>query len=155
MPEIGWNYRIPDVLCALGISQLQKLDRFWNRRREIAAHYDCAFASLSPVLRPVPHGYRPHGWHLYAVLIDFAALGMSRAAFMNALRSEGIGTQVHYIPVHRQPYYRRRYGEAALPGADAYYARCLSIPLFPMMSEADVDRVIAAVTGLARGRAAA
>ncbi len=155
MGEIGWNYRLPDVLCALGISQLRKLARFYSRRREIAALYDRAFASFPAAVRPVPHGDRPHGWHLYALLIDFAGLGMSRASAMNALRAQGIGTQVHYIPVHTQPYYRRRYGDIALPGADAYYSRCLSIPIFPMMSDADVDRVVVAVASLARGRAAA
>jgi UDP-4-amino-4,6-dideoxy-N-acetyl-beta-L-altrosamine transaminase len=152
MPEIGWNYRIPDILCALGLSQLDKLERFHRRRRELAAVYDRLLAPLAPALQPVPHGPAPHGWHLYVVLIDFAALGTTRARFMRALREEGVGSQVHYIPVHRQPYYRRRYGELSLPGADAYYARCLSIPIHPSMSEADVGRVVAALTGLARPR---
>lgn len=147
MPEPGWNYRLPDVLCALGISQLRKLDAFFARRLEIAARYDALLASLAPALRPIPRT-RPHGWHLYAVLIDFAALGTTRARFMTALRQQGIGTQVHYLPVHRQPYYVRRYGECALPGADAYYARCLSIPFFPAMNDADVERVAEALAKL-------
>jgi UDP-4-amino-4,6-dideoxy-N-acetyl-beta-L-altrosamine transaminase len=147
MTEVGWNYRIPDVLCALGISQLGKLDRFYRRRTEIAALYDIALASLAPVLKPVPRA-GPHGWHLYAVLIDFAALGMTRGRFMKQLRACGIGSQVHYIPVHRQPYYVERYGEQTLPGADAYYARCLSLPIFPAMSNADVHKVIDALAQL-------
>jgi dTDP-4-amino-4,6-dideoxygalactose transaminase len=82
------------------------------------------------------------------VLIEYAALGTTRRRFMAALRERGIGTQVHYLPVHRQPYYVRRYGETPLLGADAYYARCLSIPLYPAMNDADVGRVVDALAGL-------
>jgi dTDP-4-amino-4,6-dideoxygalactose transaminase len=145
MHEVGWNYRIPDVLCALGSSQLKKLDRFHRRRAEIACLYDRLLAPLAPALRPIPHGNKSHGWHLYVVLIDFAALDVTRAQLMKALRAQGVGTQVHYIPVHRQPYYRRRYGAASLPGAESYYARCLSIPMYPAMSDADVGRVAEAL----------
>jgi UDP-4-amino-4,6-dideoxy-N-acetyl-beta-L-altrosamine transaminase len=141
MLEIGWNYRIPDILCALGLAQLQKLGRFFMRRREIAATYDRLLAPLAPAIRPVPHGAAPHGWHLYAILVDFAALSTTRARFMNALRKEGVGTQVHYMPLHMQPYYRERYGKTKLPGAETYYSQCLSLPLFPAMSDADIARV--------------
>lgn len=142
MQEIGWNYRLPDILCALGLTQLGKLDHFLARRREIADRYDRLVAPLYPLLRPVPRGNRPHGLHLYAVHIDFKALATTRARFMAALRAEGIGTQVHYIPLHWQPYYRRRYGDLRLPSAESYYERCLSIPLFPAMTDGDVDRVV-------------
>jgi UDP-4-amino-4,6-dideoxy-N-acetyl-beta-L-altrosamine transaminase len=148
MQEIGWNYRMPDILCALGISQLKKLSRFIKRREEIARLYDRLLAPLAPVLKPAPRGNDPHGLHLYAVLIDFEQIGTTRAKFMNALRAGNIGTQVHYLPVHRQPYYRDRYGERELPGADRYYARCLSIPLFPSMLDADAERVANALTKL-------
>jgi UDP-4-amino-4,6-dideoxy-N-acetyl-beta-L-altrosamine transaminase len=148
MAEIGWNYRLPDVLCALGISQLNKLDRFWHRRQAIARLYDRLLAPLAPVLRGVPHNDRPHGWHLYVVLIDFKALSTTRAQFMQRLRDRGIGAQVHYIPVHYQPYYRRRYGAIALPGADAFYARCLSLPIFPTMTDKDVHRVTDSISAL-------
>lgn len=150
MPELGWNYRLPDVLCALGISQLKKLDRFFARRQAIAATYDRLLAPLAPALRPIARR-APHGWHLYAVLIDFAALGTTRARLMGALRAQGIGTQVHYIPVHHQPYYRGRYGRLDLPGADAYYARCLSIPFYPAMSDDDVARVATSLETAVRG----
>ena len=90
----------------------------------------------------MPHGNAPHGWHLYAVLIDFDGIGVTRRRVMETLRANGIGTQVHYIPVHRQPYYRRHAGDAALPGADAYYARCLSIPCYPSLTDDDVSRVV-------------
>jgi UDP-4-amino-4,6-dideoxy-N-acetyl-beta-L-altrosamine transaminase len=142
MHEVGWNYRIPDVLCALGISQLKKLDRFFARRRALAALYDDLLRPLAPAIRPVPHGNRPHGWHLYPLLIDFNKLGTPRSRFMQTLRADGIGTQVHYIPVHLQPYYRRRYGKLSLPGAERYYERCLSIPFFPSMTDDDVHHVV-------------
>lgn len=148
MSEIGWNYRIPDVLCALGLSQLKKLKRFHHRRVELAALYDCLLAPLDPVLRPIRHGARPHGWHLYAVLIDFESLGLSRARLMAMLHAQGIGTQVHYIPVNKQPYYKERYGDIPLSGADAYYSRCLSLPLFPTMTDREVERVVGALSRL-------
>lgn len=155
MPEIGWNYRMPDILCALGISQLKKLPRFFRRRQEIAALYDRLLAPLAPSLRPVPRSGRSHGWHLYVVAVDFDRLGTTRRQFMQALREHGIGSQVHYVPVHRQPYFRQRYGDVSLPGADTYYAKCLSIPMFPSMSDDDVKRVSAALASVVEGKAAA
>ncbi|MCZ8312850.1 MAG: UDP-4-amino-4,6-dideoxy-N-acetyl-beta-L-altrosamine transaminase [Magnetospirillum sp.] len=146
MQEIGWNYRLPDVQCALGVSQLAKLDLLIERRSMIAKRYDAAFAGSDLALQPAARRPESHGWHLYVVLIDFAGLGRTRGSVMESLRAQGIGSQVHYLPVHRQPYYRRRYGVQPLPGADAYYARCLSIPLFPAMTDGDVDRVIAALS---------
>lgn len=145
MQEIGWNYRIPDVLCALGISQLKKVERFHARRREIAAQYERLLAPLAPVVRPVSRPNDRHGWHLYVVQIDFGALGTTRARFMKSLREQGVGSQVHYIPLHRQPYYRERYGDLSLPGAERYYERCLSIPMFPNMQDGDVERVVEAI----------
>jgi dTDP-4-amino-4,6-dideoxygalactose transaminase len=146
MPEVGLNYRASDLHCALGAAQLARLDRFVARRAALVARYDVALAALAPVVRPA--GRRPGpapGWHLYVALIDFATLGMTRATLMERLRQQGIGTQVHYLPVHRQPYYRDRYGALELAGADAFYARCLSLPLYPDMTDADVDRVAAAL----------
>jgi dTDP-4-amino-4,6-dideoxygalactose transaminase len=142
----GYNYRASDIHCALGLSQLRKLDRFLSRRRELADAYDKALAPLAPFIRPVPRvAGVASGWHLYVVHIDFAAAGMPRARLMRELRHRNIGTQVHYLPVHRQPYYRKRYGELSLPGADAYYNSCLSLPFFPALSESDVERVVAAL----------
>jgi UDP-4-amino-4,6-dideoxy-N-acetyl-beta-L-altrosamine transaminase len=141
MHAFGWNYRMPDVLCALGLSQLEKLDAFQRRRREVAALYDRLLAPLAPRLRPVPHQDGAHGRHLYAVLVDFASVGKTRAGFMRGLAARGIGSQVHYMPVHLQPYYVARYGALDLPGAMAYYARCLSIPFYPSLTDDDVARV--------------
>ena len=147
MPEIGFNYRLPDVLCALGLSQLAKLPRFAARRRVLAARYEAALAPLALRVRPAarPPGSDP-ALHLMSVLIDFAAVGKTRAEVMEALKARGIGSQVHYIPVHRQPYYVERYGVLELPGADAWYDRCLSLPLYPAMADEDVGRVVAALT---------
>ncbi|HYC02702.1 MAG TPA: UDP-4-amino-4,6-dideoxy-N-acetyl-beta-L-altrosamine transaminase [Azospirillaceae bacterium] len=146
MHEPGFNYRLTDIQAALGLSQLTRLDRFVARRAELVARYDRALKPLAPAVRPAGRVEfcRP-GWHLYPVLVDFDRLGLDRSALMARLRASGIGTQVHYIPVHRQPYYRRRYGQQMLPGADAWYARCLSLPLFPDMAEDDADRVAGAL----------
>ena len=142
MPEVGFNYRLPDILCALGLSQLSKLPRFALRRRALAALYAERLAPLAPFVRAAA---RP-AWsepvlHLMVALIDFEAAGRSRRQVVEALRTKGVGTQVHYIPVHTQPYYQNRYGRLDLPGAQAWYERCLSLPLFPGMADDDVDLV--------------
>ncbi len=143
MPEIGFNYRISDINCALGLSQLRKLDRFAALRRALVERYDRRLAALAPLVRPVKRNADAIPvWHLYSVLIDFAAIGKTRGEVMRCLQDHRIGSQVHYIPVHRQPYYRRRYGALSLPGAEAYYARTLSLPLYVGMTAADVDRVV-------------
>lgn len=145
--ELGWNYRASDIHCALGLNQLKKLDRFVERRRELANAYDKALAPLAPLLRPLSRtpNVEP-GWHLYVALIDFESLGKNRLQVMRELRALGIGSQVHYIPVHLQPYYKKFYGERILPGTQSYYDRCLSLPLAADMTPADVARVSAALT---------
>ena len=152
MQALGYNYRLPDLLCALGLTQLAKLDRFTARRRALTGRYQTLLAPLAPTVRPQPGGaYEDPALHLLVVLIDFEALGRSRKGVMEALRARGIGSQVHYIPVHRQPYYAARYGQTDLPGADAWYARCLSLPLFAGMEEGDVDRVVEALRAVLEG----
>jgi UDP-4-amino-4,6-dideoxy-N-acetyl-beta-L-altrosamine transaminase len=141
----GLNYRIPDVLCALGTSQLKKLDRFAARRRELVAAYDTELARLGPHVAKLKRTACTPAWHLYVALIDFEALGLERAAVMRTLSAKGIGTQVHYLPVHRQPYYRELAPNHELAGADEYYRRTLSLPLFPAMSDEDPARVVAAL----------
>ncbi len=142
-PEFNW--RANDIQCALGLSQLAKLDRFLARRRAVVAAYDTLLAPYSPVVRPLARmrACLP-AWHLYAARIDFKSAGISRAALMRALADDGIGTQVHYFPVHRQPYYVQRF-PATLPGADLYYTRALSLPLSAAMDESDAERVVDAL----------
>jgi UDP-4-amino-4,6-dideoxy-N-acetyl-beta-L-altrosamine transaminase len=147
--ELGFNYRMNEMEAALGLSQLGKLARFVARRAALAARYDRLLAPLSDRLRPTPspHGGRP-ALHLYSVLVDFGAAGIARAELIRRLIAQGIGTQVHYIPVYRQPYFRKLYGEMRLPGAEAYYHRVLALPLFPAMQDEDVDRVVEALSEL-------
>jgi UDP-4-amino-4,6-dideoxy-N-acetyl-beta-L-altrosamine transaminase len=138
----GFNYRASDIHSALGLSQLKKIDRFRKRRELLVARYDKKLRGLSNNVRPIKR--MPNctpAWHLYPVLIDFDVIGKSRSVFMSELREQGIGTQVHYQPVHQQPYFKERYGETKLPGAEAYYRRTLSLPLFSAMTTEDVDRV--------------
>jgi UDP-4-amino-4,6-dideoxy-N-acetyl-beta-L-altrosamine transaminase len=139
-PEFNW--RANDIQCALGLSQLGKLGRFVARRRALAQAYDTLLAPFAPLLRPAARTRAAlPAWHLYAARIDFARAGLSRATVMRELAKDGIGSQVHYFPVHRQPYYHKRYGDLSLPGADRYYTRALSLPLFTAMRMDDVGRV--------------
>jgi len=147
MQALGLNYRASDIHCALGRSQLAKLDRFVTRRRELVALYETALEALAPTVRPVRRlpDQRP-AWHLMAVLVDFVGAEVDRNTVMTRLRERGIGTQVHYIPVPLQPYWDKRVDTPELPGASAYYERVLSLPLFAAMGEADVERVVAALS---------
>jgi len=144
--ELGFNYRMTDIEAALGLSQLAKLDRFIARRAALAAAYDRMIEPLAPWVRPVkPQPDEAPSLHLYQVLVDFPAIGKTRDEVMRALVEQGIGTQVHYIPLYRQPYFKARYGPMRLPGAEAFYARVLALPLFPAMADDDVERVLRAL----------
>lgn len=147
---LGFNYRMTDIQAALGLSQLDKLDQFLARRRAIARRYDEAFSSLPHVRLPqsAPADRARSGHHLYIAVFDFAAMGTTRTAFMDKLRGRGIGSQVHYIPVYRQPYYVKRYGigPTQYPNTENYYAGCLSLPFYPALTDEDVERVIDMVT---------
>lgn len=146
MPEVGFNYRLPDILCALGLSQLSKLDRFCERRRALTDRYLTALAPMAPKVVPATRpAWSDPALHLMVALIDFEAVGKTRRQVVEELRAKNVGTQVHYIPVHSQPYYRERYPGLVLPGADAWYERCLSLPLYPGMADEDVDTVVAAL----------
>jgi perosamine synthetase len=146
MTDLGYNYRLTDVQCALGTSQLAKLDGWLARRREIAARYDRAFAEM-PGIQPL--GVRAdiqHAYHLYPILLELDHLSADRATIFVALRAEGIGCNVHYIPVHLHPFYRRRFGTAPglCPVAEAAYERLITLPIFPAMTDGDAGDVIAA-----------
>ena len=154
MQDLGYNYRITDLQCALGLSQLAQIDAFMARRREIVAHYNAAFADLPWLVTPGLRHLADRGyisWHLYTVQIDFQAIGKTRTQVMADLRQKDIGTQVLYIPVHLQPWYRKTYGYdvGKCPVAEDYYRCALSLPLFPVMTDADAQRVTAGLRALA------
>jgi dTDP-4-amino-4,6-dideoxygalactose transaminase len=148
MQELGFNYRITDIQCALALSQLQKLDAFIARRRALVQCYDEAFRTLRHARPAQTTGRNASGHHLYVLRIDFAAAGITRQRLMVELRARGIGTQVHYIPVPAHPFYRRQgFDPAAYPHARQYYDEALSLPLFYDLGDRQ-QLVIAAVREL-------
>lgn len=150
MQALGFNYRLTDVQCALGLSQLPKLDGFLKRRREIAAQYRTALRLVFSDEQVLPLAERPgvqHAYHLFPVQIDFGGRAPDRATVMRRLRERGVGSQVHYIPLYRQPYYRRITASApeAFPNSEHYYARALSLPIYPALPVDGVERVVGAL----------
>lgn len=145
--ELGFNYRITDIQCALGISQARKLPRFMKRRREIVDQYNAHFEKLDLAITPYESAFCQNNFHLYVLLIDFEKRGLPRADVMAQLEEKGVKTQVHFIPVHTQPLFRNRFGtqRGDCPHAEKYYDQCLSIPLFPAMLDSDVQRVIQSI----------
>ena len=147
MVSLGYNYRLTDFQAALGLSQLKKLPEWIAKRQAIARMYDAALAGIPAV---APLAVRPevgHGYHLYMVQFDLAQLTADRAEIFQALRAEGLGVNVHYIPVHLHPFYRQNYGTAVgdCPAAEAAYERLVTLPIFPDMSNGDMEDVVAAV----------
>jgi dTDP-4-amino-4,6-dideoxygalactose transaminase len=144
---LGYNYRLTDIQSALGVSQLKKLDKYRIRRKEIVNIYNTAFKKTKCITIPFEDTNCNSNFHLYVLLFDFDKMNTDRARFMLKLKSRGVQTQVHYIPVYLQPYYRKLFGtnNDVCPNAENYYKRCLSIPLFPAMTAQDVDKVIEAV----------
>lgn len=151
MHHLGTNYRLSDIHAALCLSQLDKLEAFVGQRRMLADVYAREMPALDPLVRPIPRmPGQQSAWHLYVAAIDFQGIGKSRAQLMFELRDYGIGTQVHYIPVHRQPYYTDRFGYTDLRGAETYYTNALSLPLFYDMTEEDVVYVCKTLGDLIR-----
>lgn len=151
MQDLGFNYRMTGIQAALGLSQLSKLDHFMARRSEIVRTYNEELDSVDWLQTPRASYRADVCYHLYVLQIDFPSIGMTRGEVMAKLRQDGIGSQVHYIPIYRQPYYRERFGAdfSVFPQTESYYSRCLSIPLYPAMTDRDVERVIKAIKGLA------
>lgn len=136
--DLGFNYRMTDLQAALGVSQMTRLEHFLSRRKEIAARYDQAFEDF-PLQLPYQEKYQASAWHLYVIQL----LEHDRSSVFQALRRAGVGANVHYIPVHMQPYYRRlgcRPGQC--PEAERYYSRAVSLPLFPTLTNSQQDAVI-------------
>src|SRR5581483_5613737 len=146
MQVLGYNYRLTDLQCALGLSQLPKLDDWVARRRAIAARYTAALAALPAVETPTVLGDREPAWHLYVVRLHLDRLRVDRAQVFRALRAENIGVNVHYVPVPWHSYYAALgYRKGSWPVAEAAYARMLTLPIFPTMTDTDVDDVVEAV----------
>jgi UDP-4-amino-4,6-dideoxy-N-acetyl-beta-L-altrosamine transaminase len=141
--SLGFNYRLTDLQAALGLSQLTRLDSLHSRRIALAERYDSLLADL-PVALPARRPDRTSAWHLYAIEIDASRCDASRSSVFDAMRRAGIGVNVHYIPIHTQPYYTRLgFQRGDFPCAERYYAQALSLPLFPRMTPAQQDAVVA------------
>jgi dTDP-4-amino-4,6-dideoxygalactose transaminase len=152
MQELGFNYRITDFQCALGLSQLERADSFLARREELAEAYRQRLEGLSLRWQSVGDGAR-HAWHLRVAQLPLEELSVSRDDLLKRLRELGIGVQVHYLPVHLQPYYRRVLGtrQGDFPAAESYHTRALTLPLFPRMKDSELDQVVRAVRELLSG----
>lgn len=149
MQTLGYNYRMTDIQAALGVSQMDKLDRFVARRREIAAQYNQAFSENEGITIPYQHPAAESSWHLYVIRWN---QGTDRAKVFEELRSRNIGVHVHYIPVYNQPYYKDLgYEQRQCFHAEAYYDQVMSLPLFPGMTDEDVQDVIYSVKEVLRG----
>lgn len=156
MQQLGYNYRITDIQCALGRSQLSQLPEFMARRREIVAFYNESLENLPWMTTPKLAAWLDKksaetiSWHLYTTLIDFSAVGASRTQVVSRLRSSGIATQILYIPVYLQPWYRATFGyaEGKCPQTEKFYENCLSLPLYPTMSDDDALTVVESLRGL-------
>lgn len=151
---LGFNYRMTDIQAALGLSQLAKLDRFVSARRSAVKRYDASFSGLPKLsICQSSNEYREHsGHHLYIVEFDLDAIGCTRVEVVKKLREYGVGCQVHYIPVYRQPYHASRLekGADSFPHTESYYQGCLSLPVFPGITDDEVDRVIEAVRSIVK-----
>jgi len=144
MQELGFNYRMTDLQAALGICQLEKLDKFIQRRKEIVKQYNQAFKDISGITIPFEKIKNSSAFHLYVLQIDFEKISKTRSQVVDELKAKGIGTQVHYIPVHTQPYYKKNFGykKGDFPVSEKYYEQALSIPLYPKMSDGDIKYII-------------
>ncbi len=150
MRELGFNYRITDIQCALGLSQLKKLDNFIERRIEIVKKYDGAFKST--LVKPLYTYNGKSSYHLYVVQVDFSKLNLSKVDLFNRLREKNIGIQLHYIPINKQPYYSALgYGNEHTPVMDKYYEECFSLPMYPKMSDEEQTYVIKSLFEILNG----
>ena len=148
----GYKYNLTDIAASLGIHQLKKCDEFWHRRKEIAHRYTEAFSNLEEIvipysLLPASHFLSGHAWHLYVILIKPERLKIDRGRFIKELKKRNVGASVHFIPLHLHPYYRNNYGykKGDFPDAEWVYERSISLPIYPKMSDEDVEYVIEAV----------
>ena len=144
MVDIGYNYRITDIQAALGLSQLKKLDKFLTRRRRVALQYIKAFSSIDEIILPPHQNWADHAWHIFPIQLRH----LNRNTVYNKLLKSGIKCQVHYLPIHLHPYYQKKFGYSYgdFPNAEKYFSRCLSIPIFPAMTQKMINKVIREIT---------
>jgi len=146
MVELGFNYRLTDLQCALGVSQLGRLERLLKRRAQIAERYAAALAGVPGVALPAVPAHVRHAWHIFPVLLDLDRLRADRRAVLAALRAENVGAIAHYVPAYWHPYYEALgYRRGLCPRAEAAWARLVTLPLFPAMTDADADDVVTAL----------
>ena len=152
MTELGFNYRLPDIACALGLSQLRRLPQNIARRREITQHYSQALGELPGVILPTERTGVASSWHLYPIRLKLDGFSTGRTEIFRALRAEKIGVNVHYIPVHLHPYYKQRFGYQGgeFPVAESAYESLISLPMFHSMTDQDVSDVVEAVDRVVR-----
>jgi len=144
---LGYNYRLTDIQCALGLSQIKKLDMFIKRRREIVAKYDAEFKNIAEIKIREEKNYAKSAWHLYAIQLNLELLNVGRKMIFEELQKQGIGVQVHYIPLNLHPFYQKKFGYRSgdFPVAENYYRRAISLPLFPKMTDTEIEEVVSTV----------
>ena len=148
----GFKYNLTDIAAAIGVEQLKKCDRFWQGRERIAHIYQKALADLQEIQLPTSREDAQHAWHLFVIQLNLERLKITRNEFIEGLREQAIGTSVHFIPLHLHPYYRDRFGYKPedFPNASAVFDRIVSLPIYPGMTESDVEKVIEAVTNITK-----
>jgi UDP-4-amino-4,6-dideoxy-N-acetyl-beta-L-altrosamine transaminase len=154
MHDVGYNYRITDFQCALGSSQLQRLDQFVQKRREIAGNYNESFSNNDMFLIPEIHDFVDHAYHLYPLQIVFEELSFTKPHFFQKMKQAGIRLQVHYIPLHIQPFYKNKYGfeSGDFPVSENFYDRVVSIPLYPSFTDAELEEVVTDISSFVKSK---
>jgi dTDP-4-amino-4,6-dideoxygalactose transaminase len=150
--EPGFKYNMTDVQASLGIAQLKKVDWLWEKRKDIARRYTEAFASTGSIIPPSVKSDRQSAWHLYIIKLQIEALRIDRNSFIEKLREHGIETSVHFIPLHRHPFYKKTFGltPEAFPNAEWVFERSISLPIYPGMTDQEVSYVIEQVNDLCK-----
>jgi dTDP-4-amino-4,6-dideoxygalactose transaminase len=150
--DAGYKYNMTDLQAAIGLVQLNKCDALWHARRRIAERYTSAFECIESLEAPSVNTDRESSWHLYILRLRIEQLAIGRDRFIHQLKQRGIGTSVHFIPLHLHPFYQAKYGyrPGDLPKAEAEYLRCISLPIYPTMNDEEVESVISVVSAVAR-----
>jgi perosamine synthetase len=149
--DAGYKCNLPDLLAAVGVAQLAKCDRFWRRRQQIARRYKERLAGIDELeLPPGCEDGGQHSWHLFILRIRPELLGLCRSAFVDELKRLGVATSVHFIPLHLQPFYQQHFGYRTgdFPNAESAYSRCISLPIFPGLSDSEVESIVAAIQNI-------